>query len=66
MYRYKGTYGHGMKQYMPNKPVKFGFKVWAAADSDSKYFYNFQFYRGSSGFEEEFANNATGRGEDWL
>lgn len=42
MVRYKGIYGHGMKQYLPSKPVKFGFKVWAAADADSKYLYNFQ------------------------
>ena len=44
MVRYKGTYGHGMKQYMPKKPIMFGFKIWVAADFESKYLHNFQVY----------------------
>ena len=47
MVRYKRKYGHGMKQYIPNKPVKFGLKIWAAMDLDSKYLHNFQVYTGA-------------------
>ena len=45
--RYKGKYGLGMKKCMPNKPVKFGFKIWIATNSESKYLHNFQVYTGA-------------------
>jgi hypothetical protein len=45
MVRYKGTYSP-ICQYMPNKPLKWGLKVWCLAYSDSKYVWNFDFYCG--------------------
>ena len=47
-----------MKQYVPLKPVKRGFKVWAMADSLNGYMYDFNVYTGASGGERE-----TGLGE---
>ena len=44
MVHYKGSYGHGMKQYTHNNLVKFAFEIWMATDSKSKYLYNFQVY----------------------
>ncbi|XP_015373375.1 PREDICTED: piggyBac transposable element-derived protein 4-like [Diuraphis noxia] len=38
----------GMKQYMPMKPIKRGFKVWALADSASGYLINFEIYTGKN------------------
>lgn len=48
MVMYKGKYSP-IRQYMPNKPVRFGLKVWAAADAISKYVFNFQIYCGKMG-----------------
>lgn len=52
MIRFKGR-SH-MKQYMPKKPIKRGYKCWARADSKTGYLYEFQFYSGKvdSGTEE--------------
>lgn len=52
MIRFKGR-SH-MKQYMPKKPIKRGYKCWARADSYTGYLYEFQFYTGKidSGTEE--------------
>lgn len=36
----------GMKQYMKDKPIKFGIKMWVLADSVSSYCYNFEVYVG--------------------
>jgi hypothetical protein len=47
MVRYKGTYSP-IRQYMPNKPLKWGLKVWCLACSVSKYVWNFYFYCGKS------------------
>lgn len=44
MIAFKGR--SGMKQYMPMKPIKRGFKVWALADSASGYLINFEIYTG--------------------
>ena len=33
-----------MKQYMPNKLMKFEYKIWTTIDFKSKYLYNFQMY----------------------
>ena len=38
-----------MKQYLPLKPVKRGFKVWIIADSANGYFLDLQVYVGSKG-----------------
>ena len=38
----------GMKQYMKDKPVKFGIKMWVAADAVSAYCYNFEVYIGKN------------------
>ena len=35
-----------MKQYLPKKPVKRGFKVWVMADSENGYFLDVQVYVG--------------------
>ena len=36
-----------MKQYVPVKPVKHGFKVWAMADALNGYMYDFNLYIGA-------------------
>ena len=41
-----------MKQYLPLKPVKRGFKVWAMADSLNGYLYDFKVYTGADGVRE--------------
>ena len=46
-----------MKQYLPLKPVKRGFKVWAMADASNGYMYDFNVYTGATGERE------TGLGE---
>ena len=46
-----------MKQYVPLKPVKRGFKVWAMADTSNGYMYDFNVYTGATGERE------TGLGE---
>lgn len=38
----------GFKQYIQNKPTKFGFKVFALCDSALHYLYNFKVYTGRS------------------
>lgn len=39
--------GHNiMKQYVKNKPVKWGFKLWCRADSQTGYLYEFDLYTG--------------------
>lgn len=38
----------GMKQYMKYKPMKFGIKVWVAADAVTTYCYNFEVYVGKN------------------
>lgn len=35
-----------MKQYMPKKPVKCGFKVWMLADAHTGYVSGFEVYTG--------------------
>lgn len=35
-----------LKQYMPKKPIKRGFKVWARCDAKTGYLYNFEIYTG--------------------
>ena len=38
-----------LKQYMPQKPVKRGIKVWALADAVNGFMANFQVYIGKAG-----------------
>ena len=38
-----------LKQYMPQKPIKRGIKVWALADAANGYMANFQVYTGKQG-----------------
>jgi hypothetical protein len=44
MMKWKGRLG--WRQFMPNKPIRFGMKVWALCDSVTGYMYNFQIYTG--------------------
>ena len=44
MVAFKGRIG--MKQYIKDKPTKWGFKLWILASSDSGYTYKFQVYTG--------------------
>ncbi|XP_047998799.1 chimeric ERCC6-PGBD3 protein-like [Leguminivora glycinivorella] len=44
MIKFKGR--SSMKQYMPKKPIKRGYKCWARADSVTGYLYEFQIYTG--------------------
>ena len=37
---------HSMKQYMPLKPIKRGFKIWCRNDSAIDYFFHFDIYTG--------------------
>jgi hypothetical protein len=45
MIRYKGTYCP-LRQYMPQKPQKWGIKVWCLACSVTKFVWNFAIYCG--------------------
>jgi hypothetical protein len=47
MVRYKGKYCP-IRQYLPNKPTKWGIKVWCCADARKKYVYDFEVYTGAS------------------
>jgi len=38
----------GIKQYMKDKPVKFGIKVWVLADVVTAYCHNFDVYVGKN------------------
>lgn len=44
MVKFKGR--SSLKQYMPKKPIKRGFKVWARCDAVSGYMYYFEIYTG--------------------
>lgn len=44
MIKFKGK--SSLKQYMPMKPIKRGYKVWCLADSLTGYLYNFDIYTG--------------------
>ena len=43
-----------MKQYVPKKPVKRGFKVWVRADAVNGYVSEFDIYTGKVPGEREF------------
>jgi hypothetical protein len=44
MIKFKGN--NHMKQYMKNKPIKWGFKVWCRCCSETGYLFDFNFYTG--------------------
>lgn len=44
MVKFKGN--NHMKQYVKNKPVKWGFKMWQRCDSQTGYLYEFDLYTG--------------------
>ena len=51
MIKFKGR--SSMKQYMPKKPVKRGFKVWVRADSTNGYISELEIYVGKKGNKTE-------------
>ena len=51
MVRFKGR--STMKQYMPLKPIKRGFKVWSASCACCGYLLSFQIYSGKEGGQEK-------------
>lgn len=56
MVKFKGK--SSLKQYMPQKPIKRGYKVWARCDSATGYLYQFQVYTGRA----EIGENVDGLG----
>lgn len=44
MVKFKGR--SSLKQYMPKKPIKRGFKIWARCDATTGYLYQFEVYVG--------------------
>lgn len=50
-----------MKQYMPNKPIKRGFKVWVLACAETGYAVDFNVYTGK---QESGAKKSFGLGEN--
>ncbi|XP_039763852.1 piggyBac transposable element-derived protein 4-like [Pararge aegeria] len=42
-----------MKQYMPKKPIKRGYKVWARCDSETGYLHQFNVYSGKCESNED-------------
>ena len=55
MVPYKGR--SSLKQYMPKKPVKRGFKIWVRADSVTGYVSRFQVYSGKEKSSEKGLGN---------
>ena len=50
MYKFKGK--SIMRQYMKNKPIKWGFKFWFRCGANSGYFYEFDMHLGRKGNTE--------------
>ena len=51
MIKFKGR--SSLKQYLPKKPIKCGFKVWVQADSNNGYVCDLNVYTGSAGSPEQ-------------
>ena len=49
-----------MKQYMPKKPVKRGYKVWFRADPVTGYMSQFEVYTGKPSQNDDFASDTLG------
>jgi len=47
MVKNKGQFS--MRQYIRNRPTKWGFKLWVQCDSTNGYTYKFSVYRGKEG-----------------
>ena len=60
MYTFVPAGRSSMKQYMPLKPVKRGFKVWVRADAVSGYFCDIDVYVGKP---SDGTSSETGLGE---
>lgn len=43
----------GLKQYLPNKPINWGYKVWCIADSTTGFVFKFQVYTGKNDSKDE-------------
>ena len=52
MIPYTGKFGNALKQHMPKKPIRFGYKVWCL-NLDGGYLYDFIVYQGK-GSRNEF------------
>ena len=50
MIKFKGH--NPMKQYIKNKPIKWGFKLWCRCDSSNGYLYEFDIYQGRKNIPE--------------
>ena len=48
-----------LRQYMPKKPSKWGFKCWCTSDATNGYMYNVDVYQGASGTLDEDGFGAT-------
>lgn len=48
----------GFRQYMPNKPARYGIKIWALVDVPTSYAWNMKIYSGKEG-----ASRETGQGK---
>ena len=51
-----------IRQYIKNKPVKFGIKLWVLAESSTGYTTDFDTYAGGKGGGPKKVN----RGRDWV
>ncbi|CAB3247092.1 unnamed protein product [Arctia plantaginis] len=56
MVKFKGR--STLKQYLPNKPIKRGFKIWARCDSSTGYLFEFEVYTGKKDNDTEFGLGA--------
>lgn len=50
MVKFKGH--NAMKQYMKDKPISWGFKLWCLCESETGYLYNIDIYTGKKPFVE--------------
>ena len=55
----KSKHRSGIRQYIKNKPTKWGIKLWGLADSANGYTYDFDVYTGRRS-EEECSENGLG------
>ena len=44
----KSKHRSGIRQYIRNKPTKWGIKMWVLADSSNAYTYDFDVYNGKA------------------
>ena len=63
MIKFKGR--SAMKQYLPLKPIKHGFKVWVRADSEIGYISDFEVYTGKSDAPEKYVGEKVVKNLSW-